>query len=1242
MAVSMMPSVRIYAAYCFLALSFFAGPANAQSAPVCTTATIGSEEFLGVSGSSDSNVIGVGADGRAFRFNGSSWSAMNSGSNQDLNDVEVVNATTAFAVGAGGTALQLVGGNWVDRSGFTGRNLFGVWAASANEAYAVGDRGEIWIYNGVSWSDQSGAAGTDNRDIEDVWGDANNVYAMSERGELYVYNRGSGSWAARDDLCRQGNNFVDIWGDGSGNLYMTHRDLIYRHDGSSCQVVATAGDRLNGIYGSPDGQIYAGGRNGSMLYFDGASWTGSTEASSEIHDVWVSPTGTAYHGGGNAEITTCSVARPNIVADWPLDDCTLGFNGSTVIDAGPNGLNGSTQGGVDVESNGHLCSAAGLNGSSAFVRVPDTAALDFSDAMSLAVWVRHNGGLSDWQAILAKGDNSYRLHLNGGCFIADTLPGNTRYGITFGLNGGCAGADLNSNVVPTPGVWYHVAATYDGSVMRIYINGNLVNSANYSAAITNSSYDLFIGENSQNRGRYWNGDIDELTLWDGAISAAEVLNHMNRTRPCVSCASAEFVINHDNNGIYCLDETVQVSVVDGIGGVPRLDYTAEVTLDTQTGSGSWSLVSGSGVLTDTTPDDGVATYQWALNDPNVSFALSYRSGTPTFDIDVYQTSDPGVRDTDAEGLLAFSASGFSVTSAPLSNPPPATIFPFATAQRAAVDFPVYLTAYGQTATDPVCGVIESYDGSKNLQVWYDYINPVSGSIAPTIDGMAAATSEAFAGTQPVMFNNGQAVVTGRYKDAGQLRLHFKDNNVADPNLSNGIRGASGAFVSRPYTFVLSRIQDVAGTPNPAPVDAGGAPFVAAGAPFTVTVSALDADGDVTPNYGQETTPDTVALSSNLVSPAGGSNPAINSGTGFGPFVAGTATGTDFSWPEVGIIGLTPSVGDGDYLGAGNVQGAVSEPVGRFIPHHFVATTNVPEFATACTAGGFSYIGESLVYATPPVITLTAAAADGTPTLNYSGAYFRLQNSSLANRSYAAASGNLNTGKLPGTAADPLITSIGGGQATLTFDVGGGLSFVKATPEAPFNADISLAIDIFDTDGVAAQTNAVTFPDIAFNAGSEMRYGRVRLHSAIGSELTNLQVPMVAEYFVDASSGFVANVDDSCTAAVTLSLGGFSGNLRANDTCAIENGGPGDSGIACAAAGAAGLRYREPPLGGDFNLNLMAPGAGHDGSTTITADVPEWLRFDWDAAAVGLENPSGTATFGIFRGEDRRIYTREIY
>jgi MSHA biogenesis protein MshQ len=73
-----------------------------------------------------------------------------------------------------------------------------------------------------------------------------------------------------------------------------------------------------------------------------------------------------------------------------------------------------------------------------------------------------------------------------------------------------------------------------------------------------------------------------------------------------------------------------------------------------------------------------------------------------------------------------------------------------------------------------------------------------------------------------------------------------------------------------------------------------------------------------------------------------------------------------------------------------------------------------------------------------------------------------------------------------------------------------------------------------------------------------------------------------------------------------------------------------------------LQFRTPPTGGDFNLALLAPGAGNTGSVVITSVVPDYLRFDWDGASPGNENPSGQAAFGLYGGVPRRIYLREIY
>ena len=720
---------------------------------------------------------------------------------------------------------------------------------------------------------------------------------------------------------------------------------------------------------------------------------------------------------------------------------------------------------------------------------------------------------------------------------------------------------------------------------------------------------------------------------------------MAETHACAGVA-AQFTINHDTFGIHCTPETIGVDVVDANTGTPLLNYNAPVQLDTQSGQGTWSLVSGSGAFSDATADDGLATYDWPLGESQAVFSLYYPQGPTTIDVDVFQISDPGIRDTDAEGNLVFSPSGFTLTANALSNPPPAVIAPFAATQTAASAFPVHLAAYGQTPNDPVCGIIEGYTGAQALKFWFQHVDPGTGTRVPEIDGTPAAATEATAAAQPVVFTNGQAVVSGFYKDVGQLQLLVKDDTTLNPDLPTGIRGATANFVSMPERFEITDIRDAGGTiVNPQANDSSGPIFLAAGAPFRATVSALDAVGDPTPNYGQETIPETVRLDVGLIDPLPGASPPVSAGIGFGAFIAGSATGFDFIWPEVGILSVTPGIGDADYLGAGDVTGTTSENIGRFIPDHFTEVPNVPLFQTACSAGSFTYQGEPFNYLVAPVITAIARAVGGSTTLNYTSDYFKLSTATLQNRLYQSGAGVLDTSGVPPPATDPVVTETGPGVGTLAFSGGTGLEYTRGLPGAPFLADIQLSIDVIDADGVAALGNPVTFGagiGIGFNAGEEIRYGRVRLGTAVGSERVDLAVPMASEYFLGAANGFVLNAADSCAVNVALSFSNFTEGLSSGDTCVRDSGTPGESGEGCAAAAPPGQRFEEPPLAGEFNLRLAAPDVGNHGSLIINGSVPDWLKFDWDASTPGDEDPTGHATFGIFGGSSRHIYVREIY
>ena len=343
------------------------------------------------------------------------------------------------------------------------------------------------------------------------------------------------------------------------------------------------------------------------------------------------------------------------------------------------------------------------------------------------------------------------------------------------------------------------------------------------------------------------------------------------------------------------------------------------------------------------------------------------------------------------------------------------------------------------------------------------------------------------------------------------------------------------------------------------------------------------------------------------------------------------------------------------------------------------TRNTPTINPACTSGNFTYVGQPFMYATSPVLTVTARNTSGSPTLNYSGtspaaqAWWKVTNASLSGKSYtAAAPGALDISGSPGT--DPVIVSTGNGTGTLTFSSGTGLLFTRSTvtPVIPFDADISLAINVVDTDttvvanidGVAG-VNPVQFGTatagngIAFVGGApakQMRFGRMRLNNAFGSTLLDLPLPLSIESYTSAGV-FATNTADSCTTlqGSDLRFAYLAGtpNLVACET-AINPGTTiyfvGGKASTTAPPTLTPARLIKPGSSNDgsvdlaINLNGIAgnrcTSVGAAGGAATNASKP-WLRGNWGSTTYDSD-PTGRATFGVFKSADEFIYLREVY
>jgi hypothetical protein len=199
-----------------------------------------------------------------------------------------------------------------------------------------------------------------------------------------------------------------------------------------------------------------------------------------------------------------------LVAAFSFNEAT----GTSAHDASGRNNTGTLAGGVKRSQAGKHGGALSLDGVDDWVTVADAASLDLTAGMTIEAWV-NPATLSGWRTVIMKetaGGLAYVLYAN------DNVPKPAAYVRMAGRSnsdgtGGSAALPLN--------VWTHLAATYDGATVRLYVNGSAAGSAATSGSIVTSTLPLRIGGNAV-WGEYFHGLIDEVRIYNRALSAAEI------------------------------------------------------------------------------------------------------------------------------------------------------------------------------------------------------------------------------------------------------------------------------------------------------------------------------------------------------------------------------------------------------------------------------------------------------------------------------------------------------------------------------------------------------------------------------------------------------------------------------------------------------------------------------------------------------------------------------------------------
>lgn len=203
--------------------------------------------------------------------------------------------------------------------------------------------------------------------------------------------------------------------------------------------------------------------------------------------------------------------------------------------------------------------ALAFDGNNDFADCGNHPSLDITGtSITLEAWVYSTSFTTNvWQGNVVNksgsGDFGYMLRVGNNGQVNFNI-GN---GIWNEINSPTGSVALNT--------WYHIAGTYDGSTMRLYVNGVEVATGALTGNIGLASNNLFFGDDPQFTGRYFPGRIDEVRIWNTTRTPQEIIEDMNNNAcsnfPTSLVAYYKFnqgIANGNNAGLTTINEEIGI------------------------------------------------------------------------------------------------------------------------------------------------------------------------------------------------------------------------------------------------------------------------------------------------------------------------------------------------------------------------------------------------------------------------------------------------------------------------------------------------------------------------------------------------------------------------------------------------------------------------------------------------------------------------------------------------------------
>ena len=210
-----------------------------------------------------------------------------------------------------------------------------------------------------------------------------------------------------------------------------------------------------------------------------------------------------------------------LMGHWSFDD-----QNNPVVDDSGNANHGVNNSATWV-SNGILGGAMSFDGTDSYIEVADSLSLDITGPISMATWIKADPSQYFRVGLIQKRP-SLEPSQGYDLLLGELGRTNMELVVSNSPSPSILG-QVESNTAVTDNQWHHIAATYDGNVMRMYVDGLLENTTEWTTGYLTNDEPLFISmfqygynDGHGNLSGSLNGDMDDVRIYNRALSAGEV------------------------------------------------------------------------------------------------------------------------------------------------------------------------------------------------------------------------------------------------------------------------------------------------------------------------------------------------------------------------------------------------------------------------------------------------------------------------------------------------------------------------------------------------------------------------------------------------------------------------------------------------------------------------------------------------------------------------------------------------